>query len=155
MKRKEKKKIDKARKRGYIVTKFVGITRSFMHFVSVPKGDDDIRMVYDGSRSGLNQVLWAPWLALPTVTSMCCIIDAGYWCVDNDFGEMNLNFWLHPDLREYCGVDISHLYPEEWSELKLAPFAERGLSIRRSRSPSKRSPVRLRFIEAEAKLTPS
>ena len=56
VKRKEKK-IDKARKLGYIVTKFVGITRSFMHFVSVPKGDDDIRMVYDGSRSGLNQVL--------------------------------------------------------------------------------------------------
>ena len=50
VKRKEKKKIDKARKRGYI-------TRSFMHSFSVPKGDDDIRMVYDGSRSGLNQVL--------------------------------------------------------------------------------------------------
>jgi hypothetical protein len=85
VKRKEKQKIDKARKRGYIVTKFVGITRSFMHFFSVPKGDDDIRMVYDGSRSGLNQVLWAPWFALPTVTSMCRTIDVGYWCADNDF----------------------------------------------------------------------
>jgi hypothetical protein len=82
VKRKEKKKIDKARKHGYIVTKFVGITRSFMHFFSVPKGDDDIRMVYDGSRSGLNEVLWAPWFALPTVTSMCRTINVGYWCAD-------------------------------------------------------------------------
>jgi hypothetical protein len=49
VKRKEKKKIDKARKRGYIVTKFVGITWSFMHFFSVPTGDGDIRMVYDGA----------------------------------------------------------------------------------------------------------
>jgi len=79
-------------------------------------------MVYDGSRSGLNEVLWAPWFALPTVTSMCRTINVGYWCADNNFGEMFLNFWLHPELREYCGVDISQLYPEEWSENKDNPL---------------------------------
>jgi len=65
VKRKEKKKIDKAWKRGYIVTKFVGITRSFMLFFPVPKGDDDICMVYNGLRSGMNQVLWARGLLCP------------------------------------------------------------------------------------------
>ena len=69
-------------------------------------------MVYEGSRSGLNDVLWAPLFALPTVTSMCCTIGVGYWCADNDFGE----------LREYCGVDISQLYPEEWSQNKDNPL---------------------------------
>ena len=29
---------------------------------------------------------------------------------------------ISPDLREYCGVDISHLYPEEWSESKDTPL---------------------------------
>jgi hypothetical protein len=32
------------------------------------------------------------------------------------------NFWLHADSREYCRVDISHFYPEEWSENKDNPL---------------------------------
>jgi len=59
---------------------------------------------------------------------MCCTINVGYWCADNDFGELFLNFWLHPDLREYCGVNISHLYLEDWSENKDNPMT--GVSTR-------------------------
>jgi len=115
VKRKEKKKIDKARKHGYIVTKFVGITRSFMHFFSVPKGDDDIRMVYDGSRSGLNEVLWAPWFALPTVTSMCRTIDVGYWCADNDFGEMFLIIARLRPCKSWHGARVVE-WRKHWKE---------------------------------------
>ena len=36
---------------------------------------------------------------------------AGSWLADNDYGECFLNFPLHPDLRKYCGVDLSQLLP--------------------------------------------
>jgi hypothetical protein len=45
------RKLDKVRKRRYIAPGFVASLTSF--FV-VPKGSDDIRMVYDVSVSGLN-----------------------------------------------------------------------------------------------------
>jgi hypothetical protein len=31
------------------------------------------------------------------------------WCGDRDFGEMFLNFALHPVAKLYCGVDLSQL----------------------------------------------
>ena len=63
-----------------------------MFFFSVPKGLNDIRMVYDASKSGLNAVLYAPWFALATVDTSLRSMDRGYWSADNDFGEMFLNF---------------------------------------------------------------
>jgi hypothetical protein len=38
-------------------------------FFDVPKGDDDIRLVYNATKSGLNEVVWAPWFSLPTCKS--------------------------------------------------------------------------------------
>ncbi|KAL7572643.1 hypothetical protein ACA910_010392 [Epithemia clementina (nom. ined.)] len=35
------------------------------------------------------------------------------WSADNDFGEMFLNFWLHPDLWRYYGIDLTGLFVEE------------------------------------------
>jgi hypothetical protein len=84
-----------------------------MHFFLVLKGDVDGRMVYDGSKSGLNAALWAPWFALPTVLEMARTVLPGYWCADNDYGEMFLNFPLHKDLQQYCGVDLSQIFDEE------------------------------------------
>jgi hypothetical protein len=47
------------RKRGYILPgKVIGGT----HYFCVDKGLDDIRMVYNGTSCGLNEVLWAPAL---------------------------------------------------------------------------------------------
>ena len=36
----------------------------------VPKGDLDIRIVYDGSKSDLNRSIYAPYFALPTVKTI-------------------------------------------------------------------------------------
>jgi hypothetical protein len=91
-----------------------------MNFFSVPKvtvyhedtGKDEvleIRMVYNGTSCGLNPVLWAPWFALPTGEQMIRTLDLGYWGADNDYGDMFLNFWLHDDLQQYCGVDLTAL----------------------------------------------
>jgi hypothetical protein len=55
-----------ARERGYIA---MGERKSLIFFFDIPKGLDDIRVVYDGTRSGLNAALRAPWFPLPTVDS--------------------------------------------------------------------------------------
>ena len=111
LREKERSKIQKVRARGYIGP-LEGI-QSLTSFFSVPKGDDDIRMVYDASKSGLNSVLFAPWFGLSTVDSMLWSVDEDTWSADNDFGEMFLNFWLHPELREYTGIDLTGLFQDE------------------------------------------
>jgi hypothetical protein len=44
-------------------------------FFAVPKGEEDIRMVCDGTSSGLNEALWAPWFALPTIQSHLRVVE--------------------------------------------------------------------------------
>jgi len=77
-------------------------------FFSVPKGVDDIRMVYDASKSGLNAALWVPGFPLPTTNTHLRSVEPGTWLADLDIGEMFLNFPLHTSLRSLCGVDLSH-----------------------------------------------
>ncbi len=43
-----------------------GTVKSLTNYFAVPKGDHDIRMVYDASKSGLNTALWVPSFGLPT-----------------------------------------------------------------------------------------
>jgi len=90
----EKKYIDK------------GEVRSLTSYFSVPKGDKDIRMVYDATKSKLNGSLWAPNFGLPTIDTMVRGIKEESWLGDIDIGEMFLNFMLHPSLQPYAGVDL-------------------------------------------------
>ena len=76
---------------------------------------DDIRMVYDVTRSGLNQVVWAPWFPMPTVLSPLRAVVEGNFTSDCDVGEIFLNFMLEPKLRPYASVDLTCLFPEEVS----------------------------------------
>lgn len=103
-------KLVKFRDRGYIAP---GAVDSLMSMFDVPKGVDDIRLVFDGTGCGLNSVLWAPWFALPNVSSVLRTLEPGYWCADNDFGEMFYNFWLHESLQSLCGMDFSKLFSNE------------------------------------------
>jgi hypothetical protein len=99
------KKISKVRKRKYIS---VGPVWSLTDFFCVPKGDDDIRMVYNGTSSGLNDILWVPSFPLPTVDTLLRSVHPDTWMADTDLGEMFLNFVLHESLRELAGVDVTH-----------------------------------------------
>ena len=67
----------------------------------------DFRIVYNGSASGLNQVLWAPWFPLPTISSHLRMVEEGTWMADSNICDMFLNLMLHPSLRQYCGVDVT------------------------------------------------
>lgn len=105
-----KQKLELVLERGYIET---GEVVSLTRFFSVPKGEADIRMVYDGTKSGLNQVLWVPWFPMPTIETHLRSVEAGTFMADVDIGEMFLNFVLHENIRKFCGVDLTLYFGEE------------------------------------------
>jgi hypothetical protein len=124
-----KEKLTKMRERRYITP--LSRILSTINYFAVQKGDEDIRPVYDGTKSGLNRALWAPWFPLPDLAGLIRALEDQYWCIDNDYGEMFHNFWMHPELRAYSGVDLTPLFGsqpdgspliEAWSRL---PMGER------------------------------
>ena len=104
-----RKKLEVPIAKGYLEW---GMVLSLTSFFAVPKGPTDIRMVYDGTRSGLNEVLYAPWFPLPTVEQLLRSVESGSFMSDIDVGEMFLNFVMHESLRIYCGVDVTNYFPE-------------------------------------------
>ena len=99
------KKLQKVLNRGYIDPDTV--VQSLMSFFYVPKGEDDIRMVYDGTKCGLNDVVWVPSFFLPTMESHLRAVVEGTHMCDVDLGEMFLNFMMHTSMRAYCGIDVT------------------------------------------------
>jgi hypothetical protein len=67
------KKLDTVRSRGYINP---GPVVSLTNYFAVDKDVTDIRMVYDASKSGLTDEVWAPSFGLPTVDSSLRAIDS-------------------------------------------------------------------------------
>jgi len=67
---KVKKKLENVMDKGYIELVDNKLVEALMFMFHIPKGELDIRMVYDGSKSGLNESLyslgfltqrWIPW----------------------------------------------------------------------------------------------
>jgi hypothetical protein len=52
-----------------------GLVSDFNSFFAVMKGDDDIRLVFNGTISGLNAALCAPWFCLPSATTHMRIVE--------------------------------------------------------------------------------
>jgi hypothetical protein len=78
-------KIDDIQYKGYIES---GPCAATMNYFPVKKGEVDVRMVYDGTKSGLNNCLHALWFPLPDMNNLLRTLDDGYFCIDNDYGEM-------------------------------------------------------------------
>ena len=115
-----RKKVTGVRKKGYIE---MGEVLSLIHYFYVPKGQNDIRMVYNGTSCGLNDTLWAPHFGLPCVRQTVRSLMPGYLQCDIDIGEMFLNFMLHDDLRALSGVDLKFarsddVNDEEWERTR-------------------------------------
>ena len=104
-------KIGKVRERGYIQP---GEVNSLTGFFAVPKGDEDIRIVYDATACGLNDALWAPNFALPTIDSVLRNASQESWFSDIDLGEMFLNYFLDEEMREFAGVDVREIGGARW-----------------------------------------
>lgn len=75
--------------------------RSLTSLFAVPKGVMDIRLVYDGNKSGLNKAVLAPWLPLPTIHEHLRCVAASSYMGNIDIGEMFLNFMLHPPMQQF------------------------------------------------------
>jgi len=105
-----KKKLQKAQRLGYLAQ---GPVKSLTSFFSVHKGTEDICMVYDGTRSGLNEAMWAPWFSLPTIEAHLRFVDVNTFLGDINIGDMFLNFILHEDVRVVAGIDLTPFFPAE------------------------------------------
>jgi hypothetical protein len=114
------KKLSKFLKRGYIEP---GTVQSLISYFSVPKGDSDIRLVFDGTKSGYNARIWAPSFCLPSVDSLFPMLEPGTWQSDIDIGEQFYNFLLDPALRPFCGIDVD-LYLREEGCAKQLPWMQ-------------------------------
>lgn len=101
-------KLEKFVSRGYIQP---GSVKSLISFFTVPKGDADVRVVFDGTRPGLNDTIWAPSFHLPTIKSLLPMVEPGSWQSDIDVGEQFYNYCLDPNLRAYCGLDVTEYVP--------------------------------------------
>ena len=106
------KKFLKVRNKGYVAE---GTVLSMINCFAVEKGDSDIRLVYDGTKSGLNECVWAPNFFLPSVDSMLMNMDVHTWCADLDLAEMFLNYPLHKNIVPYTGVDYTAILKSETS----------------------------------------
>ena len=112
-----KNKVNKVRKIVYIGP---GTVLSLPHMFYIPKVLNGICMVYNGTSCGLNLALWAPNFGLPIVQHTLRALLPGYSQCDMDVGEIFLNFPLHPNLRPFAGVGITHIkimpYEEGWDQ---------------------------------------
>ncbi len=86
------------------------------HFFSIDKGTTDIRMVYNGTSCGLNDILYAPHFSLLTVRETLRAILPGFFQCDLNVQDQFLNFKLHRSMQEYSGVDVSHVQSEAPSD---------------------------------------
>ena len=128
-------KIQKVRLRGYIAA---GLVISLTSFFQVPKGEDDIRMVYDATACGLNDALWAPGFWMPTIMNVLDCATADSWFGDVDAAEMFLNYLLDVDVRPYAGIDVTWLHEdgrvglhwERWTRMVMGMSPSPYVTIR-------------------------
>jgi len=107
------KKVHKVMSRRYLNA---GYVKSLINYFAVPKGVDDIRVVYDGTKSGLTDAVWVPNFYMPSIDSLLMYCSPATWYSDMDLGEMFLNYFMDPKIRPFCGVDVSH-FVESSSEV--------------------------------------
>jgi hypothetical protein len=99
-------KLDKVLERDYIRK---GKFQVYIDYCDVPKGAEDIRVVYHGTKSGINAQLWAPQFHMPTGTTAVNFMAFNTWLTDSDIGEVFPNFPMDPMIRSRAGVDLKAL----------------------------------------------
>ncbi len=98
--------------RRYLITENI-VIRSLIKYFAVPKGDNDVRMVYDTTANRLNDYVWVQSLWLLTLDSLVRGVGSDSWMMDHNVGDMFLNYQLHHTVVPYTGVDLSSLYKNE------------------------------------------
>lgn len=112
MRAKAKEKIFKVVKRRYLLMTGIKV-KSLIKYFAVPKGEDNICLVYNATSNKLNDCVWMPTFWLPTINLLVRALDKDSWMTDCDVGDMFLNFQLHKSMNLFTGVDLSSLYKTE------------------------------------------
>jgi hypothetical protein len=87
---KVEKKLSKIKARRY---NGPGVVFSLTSYFSVAKGEDDIWMVYDATKCGLNDIVWSLTIGLPTVNTWFRALNKNsYMMGDLDLGEIFVKF---------------------------------------------------------------
>jgi hypothetical protein len=107
-------------------------TVSNVDYFSVPKVIVEgvvinIRTVYNGTSSGLNEAVWAPKFWLPTPDTAMRQLNFGYEMVNFDLGEMFLNFPLDRAIQPFTGVRMEGIAPNI-EEIFGADFAKQFMA---------------------------
>ena len=84
--------------------------KSLIKYFAVPKGENDIRIVYDATAYKLNECVWVPSFWLPTLDMLPWALGHNSWMADRDITDMFLNFQLHAEVVPYIGVDLGPMY---------------------------------------------
>ena len=85
---------------------------SKVDYFPVPKGEEDLRPVFNGTSCGFNGCVFAPNFFLPSADSLCDTLHYDYKSVDLDLGEIFNNYPLHPSLKAVSGIDLSQFKEE-------------------------------------------
>jgi hypothetical protein len=106
-----REKVGKVMRRRYLLpTGTPGTSvKSYIKYFAVPKGVDNIRMVYDATANKLNKAVWVPTFWLPTIDMLVRNVGRDSWMMDRDIRDMFLNFQLHDKVRPYTAVDLTCL----------------------------------------------
>jgi hypothetical protein len=91
------------------VTKGINI-KSLIKYFAVPKGKDDVRMVYNDTATMLNNCVWVPMFWLPTIHSLVRAVNKHSWMMVCNIEDMFLNYQLHRLVMPFTGVDLLSLY---------------------------------------------
>ena len=84
----------------------LGLVKLLISVFDVPKVNDDICLVYNGTLCKLNKVLVAQCFSVPIMFSMLRELEAGTCLGDTGIDDMFYNFMLSFLLCPYIGVDF-------------------------------------------------
>ena len=98
----------------------MGEVSTLTHYFSAPKVED-IRMIYKGTYSGMNILIWSNHLSLPTVQYNIREVGRGTYMEAWDIGETLFKFILSEEARPFRGVEMKNVRMEEGWE-KSSPW---------------------------------
>jgi hypothetical protein len=106
-----KDKIDKVMRWRYLLPAGMPgmFVKLFIKYFALPKGEDDIRMVYNATVNKLNKAVWLPMFWLPRIDILVQKVGRDSWMTDCNNGNMFLNYQLHEEVRLYMAVDLTCL----------------------------------------------
>lgn len=87
------------------------LVKSLISYFTVPKGDNDVRVVFDGTKCSLNDRIWSPIFGSPTVDSLLNMLEPGTWQADIDVAEQFYNYILDVQVQPFCSLDITPYIP--------------------------------------------